>query len=57
MRILDGTGNCVGRTVPCTERTALTLLRINVEVKECLTYACRTGLIYNMGYVFIAEVL
>ena len=57
MRILDGTGNCVGRTVPCTERTALTLLRIDMIGEKSLTNACRTGLIYNMGYVFIAEVL
>ena len=57
MRILDGTGNCVGRTVPCTERTALTLLRIDMIGEKSLTNACRTGLIYNMGYVFITEVL
>ena len=56
MLLLGLAGDSVCRTDSCAERTALTLGRIDLVIKQCLTYLGRTFVIFDMGFVLIAEI-
>ena len=47
--------NRVCRTGSRTERTSLTLIRIDLVLKKIFADSCRTFLIYDVGDIFILK--
>ena len=50
MRLFNFALDSVCRAVTCTLGAALTKLSVDCVVEECLTYACRTSLLYAVAF-------
>lgn len=57
MRLFDLAADGVCRAVSCALGAALAELWVDGVVEECLTYACRASLLYDVSLILISEVL